>query len=371
MKQRQVLVLSNLYPGRISATFGIFVKNQVEALRKKGLHVAVAAVKDPRIGKVYVLKKYLLWALHVMFQFLLKGRRYDVVHAHYVFPTGLFALWFKRVFGTRMIVTAHGGDIDKMARKTGWIRKLTGSILNEADSVIAVGEGLKRDIVEQFGVSEAKVSVINMGVNREVFTPIDQHDARSKTSVDQEVPLVLYVGNILKQKGLDELILAFEQLKKTFPEAELHLLGAPKDPQYQAGLERQAAEREIGGVHFHGARPQAEVAVWLAAADVLALPSYIEGFGLVALEAMSCHTPVVGSEVGGLTHLLSDNCGIPVQPKNVSSLSQGLSDVLSDRHLQESLVRNGEHRAQMNDQNRMIDRIYDLYFPTKVKIDEG
>ncbi|HEX7065267.1 MAG TPA: glycosyltransferase [Bacillales bacterium] len=371
MKQRQVLVLSNLYPGKISATFGIFVKNQVEALRRKGLHVEVAAVKDPRIGKIKLLKKYFLWVLLVLGKFLLKGWRYEVVHAHYVFPSGYLGLWFKRFFRTRLVVTAHGGDIDKMAKLSGWIRKQTKKVLDEADSVIVVGEGLKRDVVEQFGVEEGKISVINMGVNREVFTPIEKDEARRKVSVDKGVPLVLYVGNIIKQKGLDELISAFGQLKSSYPQAELHLIGVPKNPQYQAGLEQKAAEREIGDIHFHGAKPQKEVAVWLCAADVLALPSYIEGFGLVALEAMSCHTPVVGSNVGGLSYLLSENCGVPIQSANVSSLAQGLLDVLSDPQLQEELIRNGEQRAQMNDQDRMIERIYDLYLSTKVRKYEG
>ncbi|HEX6923348.1 MAG TPA: glycosyltransferase, partial [Bacillales bacterium] len=311
MKHAEIFVISNFYPGKISATFGIFVKNQVEALRARGLDIDVAAVKDPRIGKGFLIKKYLMLLLAVFWRFLLKGRRYKVVHAHYIFPCGFLGLAFKRWFGTRLIVTAHGGDIDKMAKINGWIRKMTGKVLNEADCVIVVGEGLKQDIVDQFGVAERKIQVINMGVNRDVFAPLGKSVARKKVSAPEGRPILLFVGNIQKQKGLDELVPAFEGVKKSFPDAELHLIGSPKSYQYEADLKKQFKDREIRDVHFHGGRPQAETAVWMNAADVLVLPSHIEGFGLVALEAMSCHTPVVGSDVGGLAHLLSGDCGVP------------------------------------------------------------
>ena len=75
-----------------------------------------------------------------------------MIHAHYVFPSGYLALLFKRLFGTRVIVTAHGGDIDKMAKKSEKLFQLTKVILHEADHVIAVGEELHQQLMTDFSI---------------------------------------------------------------------------------------------------------------------------------------------------------------------------------------------------------------------------
>ncbi|WP_347862211.1 glycosyltransferase [Salimicrobium sp. PL1-032A] len=209
---KKILVISNMYPGARSRTFGVFVKNQVESLREEGMDVDVVSVTDPRMAKVHVLKKYIAWVLMLMRVFLSRRKSYDIIHAHYVFPSGFFGTIFRTFSKARLIVTAHGGDIDRMARKNKLLFGLTKRTLKRADHVIAAGEVLKRDITRDFNISTEKVSVLSMGVDRDVFRPVPKEEAKRGLGLDPDGYHVLFVGNLIRAKGLDELLTAFKRL---------------------------------------------------------------------------------------------------------------------------------------------------------------
>lgn len=363
MSNKKVLVLSNMYPTEKAKSFGIFVKNQVVALQERGLKVDVIAVTNPSMKKLEVVIKYFVWLLQVLIHVLFKGRAYDVVHAHYVFPTGMLGLFYKKLWKTRLIVTAYGGDIERMAYKSEQIHQWTKRILHEADHVIAVGQTLYEHIHEQFGVPKEKISVINMGVNRNIFQPIDKHEARKLCGIREQTIPILYVGNIIEQKGLLELVEAFALLKTEYPTASLYMIGAKKDAAFYERLLQKIEENHGQDVFILDAMSQRELATWMAAAEVFVLPSHLEGFGLVALEAMSCHTPVVGSDVGGLSYLLKEGAGVLVEPRNAQSLYEGIKKVISDCAIQAQLIENGERRAQENDQQYLIEQVIQLYSP--------
>ncbi|MFF2448981.1 glycosyltransferase [Neobacillus sp. NPDC058068] len=366
--KNNVTVISNMYPTNEHKSFGIFVKNQVEALRNKGLAVDVIAIDNPNKGKLNLLKKYGKWAFTFLVHLLFKGSRTSVVHAHYVFPSGWLAKWYKKLFGARFIVTAHGGDIDKMVKKSGRIFNMTKTILAEADHVIAVGQELYTTLETEFGVSRDKLSLINMGVNLDVFKVVDKSVARLRLEIPQNKTPLLFVGNIIEQKGLNDLVEAFAVLKKDLPEYELYIIGSNKDQGYFRKLETVIAETGLKeSVHFLGTKQQAEVALWMAAAEVFVLPSHLEGFGLVALEAMACGTPVVGSNVGGLKYLLNHGKGMLVNPKNPAELKKALQTVLESEEVKQNLIRKGLEMAQKNDQIIMTDKVINLYQSQKQK----
>src|SRR5690625_1407145 len=149
-KQKKLLVITNMYPNKKNKSFGIFVKNQVDGLKEKGMSVDVVSISDQRMGKVHVFKKYILWMIQIIYHLIVKGSKYDVVHAHYVFPSGLLGLLFKKIFGTKLILTAHGGDINRMARKNSFFFNLTKIIMEQADQIVAVGYILMYDLAKDF-----------------------------------------------------------------------------------------------------------------------------------------------------------------------------------------------------------------------------
>ncbi|MHC0037882.1 glycosyltransferase family 4 protein [Pseudoneobacillus sp. C159] len=354
---KRILVISNMYPTDTHKTFGIFVKNQVEALKAVGHEVDVIGIKNPLTGKKNVISKYMRWVAETKINLIMKGRKYDVIHAHYVFPSGLLALLYKKLLGKPYIVTAHGGDIDRMAKKNPKIRQWTEKILKEAGHVVTVGEALYQEINHDYQVSPAKLSVINMGVNREVFKAYPKATVRQELQIPDGVEPVLFVGNIIREKGLTELLEAFQKVKVKRPQTELYLIGASRNASYRNELNQLISE----GVHFIEPLPQPQLAKWMSAAEVFVLPSHLEGFGLVAVEAMSCHTPVIGADVGGLHYLLKDGSGMLVPARQAPPLAEAILQVLENPALKEELIEKGDQKAAENDEKKMIAKLTTIY----------
>lgn len=321
---KKIVIFSNMYPSENHPTFGIFVKNQVEQLRNEKLNIEVIAINEPGKGKVLTLKKYLSWFMKSMFYLLKNKKNIGLTHAHYAFPTGLLSLIGKKLFKIPYVVTIHGGDIDKMPSKHPKIKQMTAKILKNADRVIAVGERLKHNIVNDFHIPENQVEVLSMGVDTDVFTKTEQSTARESLGLNHEEKMILFVGNIIREKGISELMQAFARIQDAFPESALYLMGAERNENFSEELRAIAKKHQLTNIHFKQPVDQEALAKWMAAADLLALPSYHEGFGLVALEAMATGTAVVGTDVGGLSYLLQDEAGILVQPKDIDSLANGL-----------------------------------------------
>ncbi|WP_404404970.1 glycosyltransferase family 4 protein [Jeotgalibacillus malaysiensis] len=363
---KTITVITNMYPSKQHPTFGVFVKNQVEALRSEGYQVDVIAITDPRGGKGNALKKYGIWALKNLVYLITKGKKTDAVHVHYVFPSGLFGMLYKKIFKTNMIVTAHGGDIDKMARISPVTHLMTKNIIKNADTTIAVGNQLYDTIHQEFNAPESKLELLNMGVDRSVFKPYDRSNTRQKFNISEDENVLLYVGNMIEQKGLLDLVESVDLLKQegAFEHSCLYMIGANKSPAFFTRLQEEISKRKLDDVvRYVGTKNQKELAEWMSASDAFVLPSHIEGFGLVALEAMSCGTPVIASRTGGLPYLLDQQSGHLIEPKNPASLAEGIRTVLSDPSYREKLRENGFKKAAENDQERVIQKLKQLYFP--------
>lgn len=327
---RKIVVFSNMYPSQKHPTFGLFVKNQVGLLQSTGLDVDVVAIQNPGKGKIQALKKYMTWFCR-SFLYMMKNRKnLSLTHAHYAFPTGIISLVGKKMFGIPYVVTVHGGDIDKMAAKSQRIADMTKNILGQAESVIVVGDKLREDVINNFDVPETNVHIMSMGVDTSVFTYVDKLKARENLALPIEEKILIFVGNVIQAKGLLELVEAFDSLKMSFPDSSLYVIGSQKDSQFVEELRLFIREKDVEDIHFKEPLGQADLALWMSAADALVLPSHHEGFGLVALEAMSAGTKVVATNVGGLSYLLKDQAGILVEPKNPDSLAKGLWSALDE-----------------------------------------
>ena len=345
-----------MYPSEKHPSFGIFIKNQVKQLEKEGYDIDLLVIKDPRMGKINVFKKYSAWFIKWLYYFMFRGRRYDVIHAHYVFPSGLLAMLFQKLYNIPFVVTAHGGDIDKMAQKNSLIHSYTRKILHAANYVITVGELLREKVMNDFQVPGSKIKVMSMGVNRHIFYPQSQKRCRETIGLPEDKKILLFVGNVIEQKGVNELLQAYEALERQ--DTELHLVGAIKHPAFLKSIEPIIQRNSI---YIHPPATQKEVACWMNAADILVIPSHIEGFGLVALEAMACQTPVIGTRVGGLQYLLGKDAGVLVEPRNVPQLKQKIAELLSNKELQQKSVLNGEKKVEENDQNKLIQHLISIY----------
>ena len=171
--------------------------------------------------------------------------------------------------------------------------------------------------------------VVLNGVDAARFHPRDRRAARRELGVAEEARIVLFVGRLEPQKGIGELLEAFERLRARMPHATLALVG---DGVASAEVRARVARWGDGGALVLGARPPTEVAAWMGACDVLTLPSWAEGTPNVVLEALASGRPVVATGVGGIPDVLRDErFGLVVPPRDAGALAVALHDALERR----------------------------------------
>ncbi|MBF8267294.1 MAG: glycosyltransferase family 1 protein [Dehalococcoidia bacterium] len=233
-----------------------------------------------------------------------EGLSYDLIHSHY-WLSGRVGTLLARHWGIPHVTTFHtlaeikrharAGEQEPEARVVGE-RKVIASV----DRIVASSQHEKEAMVRLYNARGHKIEVIPCGVDVELFRPMNQRLARRSLGV-RDPKVVLFVGRIEPLKGVDILIRAMAQLEQRDSVRALIVGGEPGgDPEIRR-LEAMASELGISSqVSFLGRVEQEQLPTYYNAADVCVVPSYYESFGLVALEAMACGTPVIASRVGGL-----------------------------------------------------------------------
>ena len=185
-----------------------------------------------------------------------------------------------------------------------WIER---TAYEAADGVIAVSQGMKRDVMHLYHVPEEKIQVIYNGIDPDFYKPTFEESVLQKYGIDKNKPFVLFVGRITRQKGISQLIQAIRYISK---DAQIVLCAGAPDTQELAdeceNLIRSAKQERDGIIWIESMVPHSELRVLYSYATVFATPSLYEPFGIINLEAMSCETPVVGSAVGGIPEIIVD-----------------------------------------------------------------
>ncbi|MEC5161193.1 teichuronic acid biosynthesis glycosyltransferase TuaC [Janthinobacterium sp. CG_23.3] len=248
-----------------------------------------------------------------------------VVHAHCAYPDGVGVALAASLLGLPFVVTAHGSDINVYAERR-LLRWQIRWALRRAAGVIAVSAALEAKIACLLGAGATGLARIPCAAfDPRLFFPRPRGPARAALDLPAPARVVVCVGQLVPVKGLGFVVEAWAELARRGrlgPHDRLVLLG---DGPCRAALERQAAAGPAGGVHFAGAVCQADVARWIAAADLLCLPSLNEGTPNVVVEALASGVPVVASGVGGVPELVRDGVnGLLVAPADSAALADAL-----------------------------------------------
>lgn len=256
-----------------------------------------------------------------------------VLHAHCAYPDAVGAALAARALGLPLVATAHGSDINLAGRQC-LLRPQIRAALRSAQRVIAVSVPLARAAATLTGLPPSRIACIPCaGYVPSVFhrrTPDERLALRESLGISADTRLVLFVGHLVPVKALDVLLWAWARPPRnptTAQFARLVLIGQGAD---RDALERLARELGVDAqVTFLGSQPQPVVARWMAAADLLCLPSHAEGSPNVVVEALASGTPVVASRVGGIPDLVDDGVnGLLVPPGDPAALAAGLAAAL-------------------------------------------
>jgi glycosyltransferase involved in cell wall biosynthesis len=267
----------------------------------------------------------------------------DVLHGPaFLVPT--------RVTGVPTVVTIHDLVAFTHPETVPWkyalyMRRLIRRAVRAADRVIAVSEHVRADLERRLRVPERKLVAIPHGVSDE-FRPAGEADvARVRERFGLRRPYVLFVGNLEPRKNLPGLLRAFRAVRDRMPEPIDLVVSGKIAWKSGALLTELRAEDLAGSVHLTGYVRSADLPALYTGASVFAFPSFWEGFGFPVLEAMSCGTPVVTSNVSSLPGVAGD-AALLVDPRDTDAIAEAIALVLADHAMRDELVRRGREHVR-------------------------
>lgn len=313
-----------------------------EMLRQPGGGLPIVWRRS-RLARVQVLPFIMVHTLAVARH----ARDCDIIHAQWTLSAA--AAWLSRPWhGKPIVATLQGSDIFQVVTNR-WGALLTRLVLQHCDRITALSRALV-DATETIGIPATAITIIPNGVDLAQFIPSDRIRA----------PLIVYVGSLIRRKGVIYLLRAMAQLAPAHPSLRLVIVGE--------GVERpslQSAARELGiaaRVSFVGEASREHVRSWMQQAKVFVLPSTEEGFGVVLLEALACGTPIVASQVGGICDVVTPEVGILVPPGDPDALAAAIAQLMGDEKRWMEYSSNARKRAEgLYDWHRIVLRYQDLY----------
>lgn len=256
----------------------------------------------------------------------------DLVLSYWLYPDAYGAMLAARRIGAPLVVGARGSDLRV---RDAVSRRLTRPVLHAARRLLVVSEDLGRVAERDYGAAPDRIRAIPNGCDAAIFHPADRAEARQALDLPADAEVVTYVGRLVPEKGLRELLVAAGQLRASRPRLQLVLVG--EGPMH-AELAALAAAGDLP-VRFAGTRPPAEVARWMCASDLVTLPSYSEGHPNVLVEALACGRPVVATPVGGIPEVVDDASGVLVPVRDPAALADGLRQALEREWDEAALAR--------------------------------
>ena len=290
----------------------------------------------------------------------IKNLQYDLIHSHY-WMSGIAARDLKARWDIPVIHMFHtlGLMKQRVARTADVVEgeyRLVGEreVLSMADRIVAATQAEMAQLLWLYQADTSKIVIIPPGVDTSHFYPIPEDEAKEFIGIPPCDRMLLYVGRIEPLKGIDTVMQAITLMKLSDLRVCLTVIGG--DPRVSLRTENKemarlhALREDIGlndFVTFLGKRGQDTLPYYYSAADAVVMPSFYESFGMVALEAMACGTPVVASQVGGLAFLVKDGeTGYTVPVDDPQALAVRLTNLLENPELQHDMSQRAMTFAQ-------------------------
>ena len=263
----------------------------------------------------------------------------DAIHANY-WLSAIAGHRLKHELGVPLITTFH--TLERIKAETYEAESDERAMEEEriigcSEAVLASCDVEAAQIISLYKADPARVHVVPLGVDHAFFAPGYRPQARRALGHNVESALLLFVGRLQKLKGVDLALETQIELRRRGVPTKLAIVGGPSGPDGVSTLralhERVQEAGVINDVYFVAPQSHQLLSTWFRAADVTLVPSRAESFGLVALESSACGTPVVASEVGGLTTLVENNVnGVLLKDRDVTSWADAVEGLLNEHH---------------------------------------
>jgi glycogen(starch) synthase len=272
---------------------------------------------------------------------------FDVMHVH-DWLAAFSGITFKHYIKKPMVLTVHSTEVGRAqglhSPDSFSINGIEWWATYEADRVIVCSHSMKEEICNHFNLPEKKIDVIPNAIDSSKYQiSVDRGAIRQRYGVGWGEKLILCVGRLVPQKGVEYFIRAIPQIAQRHPEAKYIIVGE--------GWSRDILEAEAKAtghadkIRFTGFASDREVINLMTSADALIVPSIYEPFGIVALEGMATGVPVVASKVGGLAEIIDhEKTGLFVYPRNIDSIAWGIDKILSDPDHARWLTKNAKEK---------------------------
>ncbi len=288
-------------------------------------------------------------------------RKFDIIHAHMVYPTGFIGMEFARKHNIPVIVTPHGSDIRETSRyrKRKLIWKRIIKTIEGVDGITAISDYMK-NLIEDISPNHAKIFPISNGISFSEFaqkTPFNPN-----WPIREDERYIFYIGGLKYRKGVDILIEAMRIIRDK-NKCNFSLLIAGEGAEKE-NLKKMVKEYELSNIIKFIGVVRGEFKVYLLQnALVQVIPSRLEPMGIVALEGLAAGVPIVASNVGGLRDIIKDNeTGFLVPPENPHLLAEKIIEVIANR--KENIISAGQELAKSFDWSFITNKYIEVYLKT-------
>lgn len=363
----KIAILVGLFPPRWLAGTELGTYNIAKHLAKRGHEIHVITSLDEglpkesveqgfyvhRIGfpKIRFLRIVVFWLKALL---LLKRLNSDIVHAQSTLM-GIVGFLAKKLLEKPYIIYWRGSE-----SYLPWLFKepISKLILRAADAALALTEDMKTEMQK---ICSRDVNVIPNGIDLESFEDLPIKEAiRGRLGLNNDDNLILFVGTFRPVKGLRYLIQAMNIIKQKGTSMRLMLVGYGKERDYLKSL-IEGLNLE-GYVAFAGKVLNEKVPQYMAAADILVLPSLSEGFPVTILEAMASGLPIVATRVGGLPEIIKDEKnGFLVEPANPEQIADKVLTLLADVSLRQKMSETNRNKVQQYSWQNTVGQLEAIY----------
>jgi len=273
----------------------------------------------------------------------------DLVHSH-----DWLGMWAGLIASKHLdkpwVVTVHACEIGRNPNPNQWVVEIE-KLGARADKVIAVSNGIKDELI-RMGYPPEKIEVIHNGIDLKKYDPtkIAREAARKKLGFDKQ-KVIFFVGRPVREKGIDTLLKAFDEVKKEIKDARLVLLSQGDIP----NLPPEA-------IHINSFVTEQERMAMIAASDIFVVPSLYEPFGIVAVEGLAMKKAVIGSRTGGIKEIIQDNkSGLLFEPGNHMDLAAKIKYLLTDESEKKRLEAKARKRAAFFSWEKNARKVASIY----------